>query len=159
MIRILFLFLLFCGSAFSTEYEEYYQLKVTRVSDGDTITVITPNGQKKRVRLSEIDAPESDQAYGKRSTALLKSLLRGGLVNLKVSGHDHYNRWLAHLYVGNTWLNGELVKLGAAWVYPKYAETDILYQYEAEARKAKVGIWSQPKAKQIEPWQFRRGQR
>lgn len=159
LIRVLFLFFICCGSAFSAEYEEYYQLRVIKVSDGDTITVITPHGQKKRVRLVEVDAPESDQAYGQHSTALLQRWLSGGLVSLNVSGTDQYGRWLAHLYVGDVWLNGELVKAGAAWVYPQYAKTTILYQYEAEARKNRVGIWSQPKTKQIPPWEFRRGQR
>lgn len=159
LIRFLFLFFIFCGTAFSAEYEEYYQLKVIKVSDGDTITVMTPHGQKKRVRLAEIDAPESNQAYGKYSAALLQQWLSGGLVSLKVSGSDQYGRWLAHIYVGDVWLNGELVKAGAAWVYPQYAKTAVLYQYEIDARQAKIGIWSQAKAKQIAPWQFRRGQR
>ena len=42
--------------------------KVTRVSDGDTVWVSDSLGRHK-VRLNRIDAPESDQPYGKESAA------------------------------------------------------------------------------------------
>jgi endonuclease YncB( thermonuclease family) len=40
--------------------------RVVKVTDGDTITVLVHNKQIK-VRLDSIDAPESKQAFGKRS--------------------------------------------------------------------------------------------
>lgn len=41
--------------------------RVVKVSDGDTITVLVIKTQI-RVRLDAIDAPESRQAFGKRSS-------------------------------------------------------------------------------------------
>jgi endonuclease YncB( thermonuclease family) len=46
---------------------------VVGITDGDTITVLVERQQVK-VRLADIDAPESKQAFGTRS----KQALRGG---------------------------------------------------------------------------------
>jgi len=55
-----------------------YVGKVTRVSDGDTLWILTTGGNTKvRVRLDRIDAPESDQPFGKESAAYLKKLVGG----------------------------------------------------------------------------------
>ena len=55
---------------------------VTRVADGDTITVITANQTKLRIRMMGIDAPETPkgakfpgQPYGKKAEAYLKQLI------------------------------------------------------------------------------------
>ena len=54
--------------------------RCTKVSDGDTIHVVTDGNVKFKVRLDRIDAPEKDQPYGKESTAYLSSLIRGKTV-------------------------------------------------------------------------------
>jgi hypothetical protein len=41
-----------------------YQGKVLRISDGDTLQIRDDHGQKQRVRLAFIDAPETEQAVG-----------------------------------------------------------------------------------------------
>ena len=57
--------------------------KCTRVSDGDTIHVVTDGNVKFKVRLDRIDAPEKDQPYGKESTAYLTSLIRGKTIRVE----------------------------------------------------------------------------
>ncbi len=64
------------GSVVKTSATQEISGKVTRVSDGDTVWVSTGHGRHK-VRLNRIDAPESDQPYGKESAAHLKSLIGG----------------------------------------------------------------------------------
>ena len=47
---------------------------ITRVADGDTVTFV-PDDKKEdewKIRLAEIDAPESDQPCGKESTQFHK---------------------------------------------------------------------------------------
>ena len=61
-----------------------------RVSDGDTIHVVTDGNVKYKVRLDRIDAPESDQPYGKESTAYLSSLIRGKTVRVEWQKKDQY---------------------------------------------------------------------
>lgn len=39
---------------------------VTKVSDGDTVWVTDNKGEREKIRLNGIDAPESTQAFGKK---------------------------------------------------------------------------------------------
>ena len=50
---------------------ETIQCKVVDVTDGNTITCLTDQKQQIKVRLYQIDAPESDQAYGQKSKRAL----------------------------------------------------------------------------------------
>ena len=68
---------------------------------------------------------------------------------------DRYGRTVAHVWNGETSLNLELVKRGAAWFYSQYARSAALYDVEQEARKAKRGLWALPPAERIEPWVWR----
>ena len=71
---------------------------------------------------------------------------------------DRYGRTVADIMVNEKSLSEELVKAGYAWVYPQYCKTPVCkkwYQYEAEARAQKIGLWSHPNP--IPPWDFRRG--
>ena len=69
-IKILTLALLLPLSLFA------FSAKVIKISDGDTITVLSGKEQTK-VRLYGIDAPEKKQDYGQRSKQFLASLIAG----------------------------------------------------------------------------------
>ena len=118
----------------------------TRVIDGDTITIDT--GQ--RVRYIGIDTPEvypKSEAYGMEAWQANRRLLEGKEVRLEmdVSETDKYGRLLRYVYVGDIFVNAELVKQGLAEAkaYPpdtKYQ--DLLEQLEREARLDGRGIWA-----------------
>jgi Bacterial SH3 domain/Staphylococcal nuclease homologue len=64
---------------------------VERVADGDTVTVITPNQTKLRIRMWDIDAPETPkgttfpgQPYGPEAEAYLKRLVGGKRVRVEI---------------------------------------------------------------------------
>jgi hypothetical protein len=64
---------------------------VERVADGDTLTVITANHTKLRVRMFGIDAPETPkgakfpgQPYGPEAEAYLKQLVEGKRVKVEI---------------------------------------------------------------------------
>jgi hypothetical protein len=64
---------------------------VERVADGDTLTVITANQTKLRIRMFGIDAPETPrgtkfpgQPYGKEAEAYLKQLVEGKRVKVEI---------------------------------------------------------------------------
>lgn len=45
--------------------------KVVKVSDGDTVTLLVSCSETIKVRLSEIDAPETNQPWGNKSKQAL----------------------------------------------------------------------------------------
>ena len=65
---LLFLYASLPGAA------EILEGRVVGVHDGDTVTLLIEGNQQVKIRLAQIDAPESDQAFGQRSK---QSLSRG----------------------------------------------------------------------------------
>jgi endonuclease YncB( thermonuclease family) len=81
---------------------------VTKVSDGDTIQVTTPEQTKLKVRLYGIDAPESPkvnahsgqvnkqgQPYGEESWMALEGKVKGAQVKLDVIDIENTGTWCA----------------------------------------------------------------
>lgn len=125
---------------------------VVRVVDGDTIEVMV-QGSKRKVRYIGINTPETVdprrpvQCYGREASERNKELVEGKQVRLvrDVSETDKYARLLRYVYVGDTFVNLELVRQGYALAstYPP----DIAYAAEfaaaeREAREEKLGLWS-----------------
>jgi micrococcal nuclease len=115
---------------------------VTRVIDGDTI--IIEGGY--HVRYIGIDAPESDEFYYLEAKQINEELVAGKNVRLEkdISDKDSYGRLLRYVYVGDDFVNAEMVRQGCAWAiaYPP----DVKYQVyleamEKEARQSKCGVW------------------
>ena len=63
--------------------------RVVSVADGDTITVLRDRTQVK-VRLLEIDAPETAQAFGTKSKESLSEMCFGKAAELADKGKDRY---------------------------------------------------------------------
>ena len=127
--------------------------RVTRVSDGDTVWVSDSLG-KHKVRLNRIDAPESDQPFGKESAAHLKSLIGGKTVRVEYSSTDQYGRILGIIFLGETDINLQMVKDGCAWHYSHFDKTPSYAAAEIDARRAKRGLWRDQSP--IPPFMFRR---
>lgn len=118
------------------------ETQVLRVIDGDTI--VLEGGQ--RVRYIGIDTPEESRPYYLEAKEENKRLVQGKKVRLEydVEKEDKYGRALAYVYVGEIFVNAELVKNGYAMIYTfppnvKYAKTFLALQQEA--RTAKRGLW------------------
>jgi micrococcal nuclease len=129
------------------------------ISDGDTITILDDRKQQIKVRLAEIDTPESAQPYGTRAKQELSGLVFGKTVIVKVQDTDRYGRKVGRVYKDDVDVNAEMVRRGAAWVYRKYARDQRLYALEKQARQNKVGLWSLPEAERIQPWEWRKTKR
>lgn len=87
---------------------------VTKVSDGDTIHLTTPEQTKLKVRLYGIDAPETDkinnhtgkvnisgQPYGEESGKALESKIMGKKVKVDILDIDKYRRMVDTLRLDN----------------------------------------------------------
>lgn len=131
--------------------------KVIRVSDGDTVTVLTGEGLTK-VRLYGIDCPESAQKGGDEATALAGDLMFLQHVSLSVMDKDQYGRNVAVVKLPDGRLaNEELVRQGHAWVYRSYCNQPICARWlalERQAKKQGLGLWRHKNP--VPPWQWRR---
>lgn len=126
---------------------------VTGVSDGDTFYMAI-DGVKARVRLSDIDAPEKKQPFGRRSEQSLRELIGKKIVSVTWDSTDRYGRLLAQVQEGNVDINAEQIRRGMAWVYRKYSRSPGLYALENEARLLRQGLWVDPEP--VEPWLWRK---
>jgi micrococcal nuclease len=128
---------------------------VTRVFDGDTIAV-SLNGAYYLVRYIGVEGPERTQACSPDALGANLALVAGKQVAL-VSGPtnaDALGRLLRYVYVGDTFVNAEMVSLGFARALDNPSDTTYLAlfrQLEEEARAANrgchaTGIWAPPPA-------------
>lgn len=131
--------------------------KVSRVMDGDTILIEKLDGKNTTIRLEGVDAPETGQRFAGESKAWLNEQTAGKTVRAEITSRDRYGRTLANLYIGERWLNKELVTSGLAWHLVEYNKDVRLAEAQQEARGKKAGIWQD--ARRVAPWDYRNGQR
>jgi endonuclease YncB( thermonuclease family) len=128
--------------------------KVVSVHDGDTLTVLVDRKQIK-VRLTDIDAPELGQPFGKNSRQSLAELCFGKPAMLDVRGQDRYKRTIARVTCDGLDANAEQVRRGYAWTYTRYApKGSPLHAIQLIAQTEHRGLWADPKS--IPPWEWRR---
>jgi micrococcal nuclease len=137
------------GSSAKNEIKDNALVKITRVIDGDTIEI--EGGE--RVRYIGIDTPETVdprkpvQCFGVEASNKNKELVEGKMVRLEkdITDRDKYNRLLRYVYVGDTFINLELIKQGFAYSYsypPDIKYQDQFLKAQQEAREAKRGLWN-----------------
>jgi len=130
---------------------------VSKVSDGDTVQVITPEGTKLRVRLYGCDAPETEkinrktwqiskpgQPYGEESLHALQSKVYKKKVRLDIIDIDRYRRMVSVIWLGNRNINLEMVREGYAEAYREYLKGPSRSQFinaERQAMAERNGIW------------------
>jgi endonuclease YncB( thermonuclease family) len=129
---------------------------VTHIVDGDTVDVRL-DGEIVRVRLAEIDAPESNQAWGRRSEEVLTRLTLNKPVRIERRGKDRYGRIIGRLYVGDVDVSARMIEEGCAWAYQKYLTDPAILALEKEARDRRTGLWAQDAAQIVPPWDWRGG--
>lgn len=150
------LFSLLCLSAFV--YSNQMEMKglVILVQDGDTLTVLDGHQQLK-IRLAEIDAPETDQPWGGISKNVLAKKVLGKHISLSYSSIDQYDRIIGRVYLRGRDINLEMIEEGHAWFYRKYGKDDTLEEAAKTAIQNQVGLWSLKN--KIAPWDWRNKKR
>ena len=135
------------------------QGRVVGVSDGDTVTVLDVDNKPHKIRLSGIDAPEKEQAYGQKSKESLSELVFGKSVDVEWRKQDRYGRTVGKIMLGGVDICLEQLKRGMAWHYKQYQQEqtaqDRLSYAESEtlARSMGTGLWQD--ASPVEPSAFR----
>jgi endonuclease YncB( thermonuclease family) len=131
---------------------------LVNVIDGDTL-IVKIQGAALHFRLAGIDAPELGQPFGDEARNGLAELIGEQPCVLVYEEGDMYGRLVAHLWIGDRYVNAEMVQRGMAWFDSRSAPDDLLFGYEDEAREASRGLWTLPKEQRIAPWEWREGQR
>ena len=132
--------------------------QVVKVSDGDTITVLTGRTQH-RVGLSGIDAPEIKQPFGQASRKHLASMIAGKIVTVEWHKRDKYGRIVGKVWHDATDVCLEQIRSGFAWHYKKYEgeqsdnERTAYAGAEVVARSMRFGLWVEDRI--VPPWEHR----
>ena len=127
------------------------------VSDGDTLTV-RAGGEKRRIRLFGVDAPELKQRRGADALAFLEGVLTDNLTLQCQPKPDRYQRFVCDVYTAqNLWVNKALIENGWAWHYTAYSKNAELAAAQIAARTAKKGLWADKNP--TPPWEWRQKQR
>ncbi len=131
-----------------SKYNNGDLVKIIRVIDGDTIEI--QGGDK--VRYIGVDTPETIdprkpvQCFGIEAFNKNKELVEGKMAQLEkdITERDKYGRLLRYVWVGDVFINLELIKQGFAYSYsypPDIKYQDLFIKAQQEAREAKRGLW------------------
>ena len=124
--------------------------RVEQVVDGDTLKL----ANKARIRLIGADTPETVkpdhpiEPWGPEAADFTKRFIGDEPVRLEFDGDrkDRFDRYLAHVWVGDRMLNEELIRAGLARArteFPYSQSKKRLFRHaEDEAKAAGRGIWS-----------------
>ena len=94
--------------------------------------------------------------FGRRSEQSLRELVWKREVTATWRELDRYGRPVAQIIVDGIDVNAAQIERGMAWVYIRYATDPRLRELEADARRAKRGLWVDPNP--VAPWVWRKAQ-
>jgi len=125
--------------------------QVVRVVDGDTAQMEVDGGEE-GVRFIGVDTPESVapgqpvECFGKKASRFTTGLIEGERVTLRFGAErrDRYNRLLAYVYLGDRFVNAELVRLGYARtleIAPNVDFAERFAELQQHAANAGRGLW------------------
>ena len=126
------------------------------VRDGDTIEVLSDQKQQ-RIRVQGIDTPEYGQPFFRRAKQFTAEMCHGKVVRIHEQEVDRWDRIVGAVYIDDVSLSHELVRAGLAWHYERYSDDPQLASLQEEARRQRLGIWSE--ASPTPPWEWRRASR
>jgi micrococcal nuclease len=139
-----------CGWGPAAAKEPPFEAVVTHVSDGDTVWVRTdptpdaPQGRRIKLRLLGLDAPERCQPRGPEATAALMASVQGQRVTVQRTATDDHGRGLATLWLDGVDVGAQLVAEGHAWSARYRGNPGPYANEEAEARRARRGLFADP---------------
>jgi micrococcal nuclease len=155
LLPIVFVFLAFsCDLVPKQESSTEKKGAVVHIVDGDTYDIMLA-GQKIRIRMDGIDAPERGMDYYKQAKNYLGELCANNEIRVEITDTDRYGRSIGKSYLPDgRELGQEMVKAGLAWHFKKYSDDATLALCEEEAKNAGLGLWSlsNPEA----PWEHRK---
>lgn len=131
-------------------FETARRYAVERIIDGDTLLLTDGT----RIRLIGVDTPETKhpnrpvEPLGPEATEFVKQHIQGQTISLQFDRErrDRYQRVLAYVYVGEWFLNEELIRAGFSRAETGYPYSNLMkkrfQKAEADARDNHTGIWA-----------------
>jgi micrococcal nuclease len=156
---LFFIIFVLCSTYLFTRHINSKEYEVLKVVDGDT--VILNDGLKTYLRYIGINSPEilthesPGEPFSSAARQLNEKLLQGKKIKLEFDRerYDQYGRMLAYIFVGELFVNEQIVRNGLATslkIKPNIKYIDRIQKAEEEAKKHRRGIWSD-KANFISP--------
>ena len=131
-------------------------VRIVRVVDGDTVLVRRKGWWRSlfgspsiRVRLYGIDAPETNQRFGRKSSRALRRMLAGGGFQMEAMGSDRYGRVLGLIHRGSRYQSVNLAMVSEGWAhaYVRFGGRGLgMDEAERVARENGLGIWERRRA-------------
>jgi endonuclease YncB( thermonuclease family) len=137
--------------------------KVVAIEDGDTLTLLDEQRKQHKIRLTDIDAPETrhgsnrpSQPFSAASQKSLAEMVFSKDVRANCYEEDRYSRSVCRIFLGDMDVNLEQIRRGYAWAPQerRYVRDPRAYSLMAEARSARRGLWSE--ADPVAPWMWRK---
>lgn len=115
---------------------------VVNVKDGDSIVL----SDGREIRYIGIDCPEFGEPFFAEAKKFNQDIVLNKKVRIEIDiqEFDNYGRTLAYVFVGDTFVNNEIVKNGLANVYsikPNVKYNEILLSSQQQALENKYGLW------------------
>ena len=120
---------------------------VVWVVDGDTLHLMDGAGERHRIRLSGINAPEKGKPFAQGARDHLVSLVQGKPVTVYWDKVDKYERIVGKIVSEGQDINLTLIRAGYALWYRRFAQEQnpvdqMLYESAEQAAKRKgTGLW------------------
>lgn len=133
---------------------------VTRVADGDTLTLVDATRRQHTIRLVDIDAPEIGQDFGQQSRTRLSALAFNQQVFAQCTVRDAKRLAVCLVTVAGKDIGLEQLRGGMAWYRQEGAQQTAreragYEQAEFNAKIRRLGLWNSKNP--TPPWEWRRG--
>ena len=135
--------LLLAWGAGAAQASESWTGWVSWVMDGDTVLLVREGHHEPvKLRIEDIDAPETCQPGGWQSRDTLISLALRKPVQVTSHGQDVYGRQIGRLSVNGVDLGAEMVRQGMAWAYKFRTGKGPYASLQRQAQKQKKGLFA-----------------
>ena len=130
--------------------DEYEKATVTKVESGDTVVVTLGNGERRRVKLGGVDAPDMETEAGRLSRRYLSGLVLNKRVEVFLYGNDFGDKVVggrislagAPSDVNLSMLQAGMGRYGSVEHVGSYEKC--VYRITAErAKRGKKGLWKE----------------
>ena len=116
---------------------------VSWVMDGDTLLVVLDDQHEPiKVRVKDIDAPESCQPGGEAAREAMIALAMRQRVEVDLVAEDVYGRQVARVMRGELDLGAEMVRTGMAWAYRFKTGKGPYARWQRQAQQQRIGLFA-----------------